>query len=184
MIKQLPARQRIRKALVLLVFLFPHHNELPLPVCDPLRCDERYGQHLPGDVRPDVYLLPFPGPFVVRVDLPGFGMGEIAEPINRKPVNVRRIGWIKWVVWSIWIAMVTWIAISAGGYKKVNLLLLTETGIAVDAPEKYFIYYLVLGLFFGLAFFVGKRAGCLYRLPHLHPRLPDELGCERHGEAQ
>ncbi len=34
MVRQLPTRQRTRKALVILAFLsFPDHNELPLALC-------------------------------------------------------------------------------------------------------------------------------------------------------
>jgi polyferredoxin len=50
--------------------------------------------------------------------------------------------------------------IRAGGYTQVNLLHLTDSGISVDQPEKYFIYFIVIGLFVGLAIVVGRRAGC------------------------
>ena len=50
--------------------------------------------------------------------------------------------------------------IRAGGYSSVNLLHLTETGISVDEPFKYIIYYVVVLLFVGMVAFAGRRAGC------------------------
>ena len=38
--------------------------------------------------------------------------------------------------------------------------LLEESGISVDEPQKYFIYYIVVGTFLALSVFVGRRAGC------------------------
>jgi polyferredoxin len=161
MIKQLPARQRIRRLLVLLVFLsFPITMNYLSPYVS------LYGS-MNGIISASLVLFAlmflsslFLGRLWCGWICPGSAMGDIAEPINRKPVNIRRIGWIKWVVWSIWIGIVIWMAIQAGGYKSINLLFLTDSGVAVDIPEKYIIYYLVLALFFGLAFIVGKRAGC------------------------
>jgi polyferredoxin len=51
-------------------------------------------------------------------------------------------------------------ALSAGGYKSVDFFYLTDYGISVSGPMNYFIYYTVLLVFFGLAVFVGRRAGC------------------------
>ena len=38
--------------------------------------------------------------------------------------------------------------VRAGGYRQVNLFHLTESGISIDEPLKYIIYYIVVGLFF------------------------------------
>ena len=34
---------------------------------------------------------------------PGGGMQEIVEPVNNRPVNGKRIDWIKWLIWIPWI---------------------------------------------------------------------------------
>ncbi|MCP4164740.1 MAG: 4Fe-4S binding protein [Chloroflexi bacterium] len=90
---------------------------------------------------------------------PGGGMQEIVEPVNRRPVNGRKIDWIKRVIWIPWISLIVWMVMQAGGYSSINILHLTDSGISVDGPFKYITYYLVVGLFVGLAMFAGRRAG-------------------------
>jgi polyferredoxin len=57
-------------------------------------------------------------------------------------------------------------AVTAGGYRRVDLLWGTQNGISVAGADDrpilfaYFIYYLVIGLFVGLAALAGRRAGC------------------------
>lgn len=91
---------------------------------------------------------------------PGGGMGEIIEPVNNRPVNGRKIDWIKWAIWLPWISLIVFSVIRAGGYSQVHLLHLTESGVSMDEPVKFIVYYIVVGLFVGLAAVVGKRAGC------------------------
>jgi polyferredoxin len=37
---------------------------------------------------------------------------------------------------------------------------LTESGISVDAPQKYIIYLIVVGIYLALSLLAGRRAGC------------------------
>lgn len=53
-------------------------------------------------------------------------------------------------------------AVSAGGYASVNFLHLTDSGISVDRPEGYFIYYTVVGVIVILSLATGRRAFCHY----------------------
>jgi len=97
---------------------------------------------------------------------PGAGMAEIAEPLNNRPVNPAKINWIKWLIWIPWVTIIVVLAVSSGGYQTVDLLYHTQNGISVaGSPERpilfaYLIYYIVIGLFIGLAILVGRRAGC------------------------
>lgn len=91
---------------------------------------------------------------------PGGGMQEIVEPINNRPVILRKTDWIKWLIWIPWISIIIWLVIQSGGYSSVNFLHLTESGVSIDEPLKYIMYYLVVGVFLVLAITVGKRAGC------------------------
>ncbi|MHC1781188.1 MAG: 4Fe-4S binding protein [Anaerolineaceae bacterium] len=97
---------------------------------------------------------------------PAGGLGEIAGMVNNQPVNRKKIDWIKWAVWFPWIGVIIWSLISMGGYHSIDLLLDTQNGISVagsvDRPIliAYIIYYVVVFLFFLLAVFVGRRAGC------------------------
>ena len=93
-------------------------------------------------------------------------MQEIVEPINVRPVNGKKIDWIKWAIWIPWVSLIVFMAIQAGGYRAVDLLYHTQGGISVagsaDRPifVAYIIYYTVIFLFIGLAVFAGRRAGC------------------------
>jgi polyferredoxin len=93
---------------------------------------------------------------------PGAGMQEACFMINDKPARGGRLNWIKWGIWFPWLGAIALAAISAGGYKSVNLLYLTESGISVDEPAKYVIYYVVVGLVFVLALTTGRRGFCHY----------------------
>jgi len=161
MLKQLPTRQRIRKGLVILAFLlFPIFMNFLSPY---VIIDGAMSGIVNGS------LVMFGLMFVSSLFLgrawcgwvcPGGGMQEIFEPVNNRPVNGKKIDWIKWAIWIPWISLIVWLAIRAGGYSSVNLLHLTESGVSVDEPAKYIIYYVVIGLFVGLAIFAGRRAGC------------------------
>ncbi len=87
-------------------------------------------------------------------------MGEIAEPLNNRAVNPDKVAWVKWLIWIPWMSIIIWLLVRAGGYSSVNLLHLTESGISVDAPPKYIIYFIVIALFIGLAAIFGCRTGC------------------------
>ncbi len=161
MLRQLPTRQRIRKGLVILAFLsFPVTMNFLSPY---VIIDGAMNGIVNGS------LVMFGLMFVASLFLgrawcgwvcPGSGMAEISEPVNNRALNPAKIDWIKWVIWIPWVTLIAWLVVRAGGYSRVDLLHLTESGISVDAPVKYIIYYGVVGLFIGLSFFVGRRAGC------------------------
>jgi ferredoxin-type protein NapH len=161
MIKQLPTRQRIRKGLVIVsLLLFPITMNFLSPY---IIIDGAMNGVINGS------LVMFGLLFLSALFLgrawcgwvcPGAGMAEVAEPVNKRPVNPKKIDWIKWVIWLPWISLIVWSAIRAGGYSSIDLFHLTESGVSMDAPEKYIIYYVVIGLFVGLAIFAGRRAGC------------------------
>ena len=76
-----------------------------------------------------------------------------------KPGPARGGRWnlAKWVIWAQWVAGIAAAALAAGGFRAVNPLHLTETGISVDEPMKYATYFTVLALFVGLALALGRR---------------------------
>ncbi len=91
---------------------------------------------------------------------PAAGLQEVCFAVNDRQVRGKRLDWIKWVIWVLWLGVIILGFISAGGIKGINFLHLTESGISVDAPQKYIIYYFVLGIVFTLSVFVGRRAFC------------------------
>jgi ferredoxin-type protein NapH len=161
MLRQLPLRQRIRKLLVILAFLsFPITMNFLSPY---VVIDGASKGIVSGS------LIMFGLMFISSLFLgrawcgwvcPGAGMQEIVELVNNRPVNGRKIDWIKWAIWIPWVGIIVWAVIYAGGYHRINFLHLTETGISVDEPMKYITYYMVVLLFVGLATFAGRRAGC------------------------
>jgi ferredoxin-type protein NapH len=167
MVKQLALRQRIRKGLVILSFLsFPITMNFLSPY---VIIDGAMNSVINGS------LVVFGLLFISSLFLgrawcgwvcPGGGMQEIAEPVNNRLVNGKKIDWIKWLIWIPWISLIVFLAVQAGGYHSVNLLFHTQNGISVagsaDRPIifAYLIYYIVIGLFVGLAVIVGRRAGC------------------------
>jgi len=167
MIRQLPLRQRVPKALVILTFLsFPITMNFLSPY---VIIDGAANGILNGS------LVMFGLMFVSSLFLgrawcgwvcPGGGMQEIVEPINNRPVNGRKVDWIKWLIWIPWVTLIVLMAVRAGGYQKVDLLYHTQGGISVAGADDrpiliaYVIYYSVIALFVGLAVFVGRRAGC------------------------
>jgi polyferredoxin len=93
---------------------------------------------------------------------PGAGIQEACFQINDGPARGGKLDWIKWGIWIPWIVIIVVGAISAGGYRTVDFLHLTETGVSVDAPMKYITYYMVIGIVFALSLTAGRRAFCHY----------------------
>ncbi|MEA4907298.1 MAG: 4Fe-4S binding protein [Chloroflexi bacterium] len=161
MIRQLPARQRIRKALLILAFLsFPITMNFLSPY---VVIDGAMGGVLTGS------LVMFGLMFLSALFLgrlwcgwacPGAGMQEIAGPLNNRAVHPGKIDWIKWVIWVPWISLIVWLVFQAGGSARLDLLYLTENGVSVSEPSRFFVYYMVVGVFILLAALVGRRAGC------------------------
>lgn len=161
MLKQLSTRQRIRKGIVLLAFLsFPITMNFLSPY---VIIDGAMNGILNGSAV--IFGLMFVSSlFLGRAwcgwVCPGSAMGDIAEPLNNRAVNPDKIAWIKWLIWIPWMSIIVWLLVRAGGYSRVDLLYLTESGISVDAPPKYIIYFIVIALFIGLAAIFGRRTGC------------------------
>ncbi|MCA9934344.1 MAG: 4Fe-4S binding protein [Ardenticatenaceae bacterium] len=167
MLRQLPKRQRVRKALVILAFLsFPITMNFLSPY---VIIDGAMNGIVNGS------LIMFGLMFLSSLFLgrawcgwvcPGGGMQEMVEPVNLRQVNGRKLDRIKWIVWIPWISLIIWMVVQAGGYTRVDFLYHTQSGISVaGTPDRpifiaYIIYYVVIALFIGLAIFAGRRAGC------------------------
>jgi ferredoxin-type protein NapH len=93
---------------------------------------------------------------------PAGGLTEACFMINDRPARGGKLNAIKWGIWVPWIGVIAVAGVSAGGFTRVDLLHLTESGISVDAPFKYVIYYFVTGTIFVLSIAAGKRAFCHY----------------------
>lgn len=158
--KQLPTRQRVRKALLLFSFLvFP----LTLYYFSPVLILQGASEGvLNGSA------LVFGSMFVASLFVgrlwcgwacPAGALQEFAEPVNAHRTS-RMITWIKWAVWIPWVALIVVMAVRAGSFRAVEPLHQMEGGVTVAQPYWYVIYFIVVAVFLGLALVLGRRAGC------------------------
>lgn len=166
--KNLAIRQRARKALLLLSFLaFP----ITMNFLSPYVIIDGASQGIINGSLVVFALLFLSSLFLGRLWCswlcPAGGLGEICFMVNDQPVkHLKRADRVKWFIWFPWLAVILASALMAGGYHQVNLLLDTQNGISVaGSPDRpiiiaYIIYYIVIGLFAGLAIFSGRRSGC------------------------
>jgi ferredoxin-type protein NapH len=157
-------RQRIRRALILISFLlFP----ITLNYFSPYLIIDGASQ---GVVNGSfvVFGLLFLSSLVLGRGwcgwvCPAGGLGEACFMIQDRPARTGRADWVKWFIWVPWIILIVVTAVMAGGYRQVNLLLKTETGITMNGETQgYIIYFFIVGLFFALSLVAGRRAVCHY----------------------
>jgi len=91
---------------------------------------------------------------------PGAGLQEICFRINDKRTNNKKLDPIKYLIWAPWFCTILIFLVLNFSRLKFNPLYLTESGISVDAPGRYIIYYAVTGLIFIFSVLIGRRAMC------------------------
>jgi len=91
---------------------------------------------------------------------PAGGLLEVLFAVNSKPVKIKGLNRIRWFVWGLWLLVIVFFAVQAGGYRQVNMLYLTDSGISVSDPTRYVIYYGVILLMALPSLLWGKRAAC------------------------
>ncbi len=91
---------------------------------------------------------------------PAAALQETCRGVNDRPVNGNVLDKVKYLIWVPWLLGIVGLFVAAGGIRSADPLFMTETGISVDEPAKYIMYYLVVALFAGLAMAVGRRASC------------------------
>ncbi len=166
MVRQLPTRQRLRKALIILTFLsFP----LTMNFFSPYVSIDGSAVGLVSGSLVMFGLMFLSSLFLGRLwcgwVCPGGGLQEMIEPVNMRPVSAKT-NWIKWLIWVPWITLIVFLFVQAGGIHSLDLLRHTEGGISVSGTAErpifiaYIIYFAVIGLFLLLSWLVGRRAGC------------------------
>jgi ferredoxin-type protein NapH len=160
-VKQLPRRQRIRKAFLLVsLLLFPItiYYFSPYLIVDGAAQGIINGSFL-------VFGLMFVSAlFVGRLWCgwlcPAGALQDCGAAINNGRGRGGRFNWTKWAIWIPWIAIIAVLAVQAGGYHAVDPFYNLEGGVTLAQPYWYVIYYFILALFLGLAVAFGRRAGC------------------------
>jgi ferredoxin-type protein NapH len=162
-IKQLPTRQRIRKALLLVSFLlFP----LTLYYFSPALIIQGASEGIVTGSFIVFVAMFLSALFVGRLwcswACPAGALQELGAPINDQRVPRKRLDWIKWAIWIPWIGLIAVMAVQAGGYRAIDPFYQLDGGLTVFQmdPPWFIIYTIVVALFLGLAVVLGRRAGC------------------------
>jgi len=90
---------------------------------------------------------------------PAGALQEVCANIQPKPAG-KKLNIVKYGIWVVWLGAIIAGFISAGGLKHVNILFMTDSGISVDAPVGYFVYFTVVLLIVVLSFTLGRRGFC------------------------
>jgi polyferredoxin len=93
---------------------------------------------------------------------PVSGLGQVCMSINGLPARGGRYDWIKYLLWVPWLGAVAAVAVSHGGYHRVDPIFGTVHGVSISEPVLYIFYYIVLGLIVGLSLGAGRMAFCHY----------------------
>jgi len=160
-IRQLPARQRVRKALLLVSsLLFP----ITLYYFSPALIIQGASDGVLSGSAIVFGLMFVAALFVGRLwcgwACPAGALQELAQPANNRRTPGGKFNWIKWGVWLPWLLIIAAMAMSAGGFHRVAPLYQIEGGLTVTQPYWYVIYYIVVAVFVGLALLFGRRASC------------------------
>ncbi len=96
-------------------------------------------------------------------------LGAIQETKDRmagkKLARIRYLKIIKYILAVAWVGAVVYAAIYAGGYKTINLLYNTESGVSVDSAQGWITYSIIVLIILLPVFFIGKRGFCHYFCP-------------------
>ena len=159
----MPKRQNIRKALILITFLlFPVLIFYFSPYLIVIGA-------LEGIVAGSMIL--FTLLFVLSLFLgkspcgyfcPVGGLQECLMLANNKKAKGGKLNYIKYCLWIPWIISITLLFIHAGGFSKIDLFFHITNGVSLNEPFTYMIYYGILLLVVILALTLGKRAFCHY----------------------
>jgi ferredoxin-type protein NapH len=162
-VKQLPRRQRVRKAVLFVSLLL-----LPITLyyMSPYLIVASAAE---GVINASFILFGllflsalFAGRFWCGWLCPAGAMQEFGAAVNRNPARGGKLNWIKWAIWLPWVGIIAALAVSAGGYRTVEPFHMLDGGLTVNQPFWYIIFYIIIVLFLGLAWLFGRRAGCHY----------------------
>lgn len=96
-------------------------------------------------------------------------LGAIQETGDRmggkKLARIKYLKWIRYVLAIGWVGAIVAAAISAGGYRTIDLLYNTESGVSVDSVQGWFMYFTIVLAVLLPVVFIGKRGFCHYFCP-------------------
>lgn len=89
------------------------------------------------------------------------GIQEASFLARDKNVN-NKYNWIRYLIWIPWIAIIIYMAVRAGGFRRVDFTYQTTYGFSISDVYALFMYLIVVIVTIILSFAVGKRALCHY----------------------
>ncbi|MFC2011433.1 4Fe-4S binding protein [Chloroflexota bacterium] len=96
-------------------------------------------------------------------------LGAIQETkdrmVGKKLTKIKYLKLLKYVLSVAWVGAIIYAAILAGGYRQINLLYNTESGVSVDSAQGWITYWMIVLVILLPAFFIGKRGFCHYFCP-------------------
>ena len=158
--KQLSARQRVRKGLLLV-------SLLALPVTlyyfSPYLIIASAAEGVINASAIAFGLMFLSALFVGRLwcgwACPAGALQEYAAPINNHRTGPR-LNWGKWIVWVPWMAIILFLLVRAGGMPRVEPFHMFEGGVTLTQEYWYAMYYIVITVLLLLAVVLGRRAAC------------------------
>jgi polyferredoxin len=80
-------------------------------------------------------------------------------------IKIRYLKWVKYVLAVAWVGAIIYFAIVAGGYKTINLLYNTESGVSVSSAQSWLTWGTIVLVVLLPAFLTGRRGFCHYFCP-------------------
>ena len=162
-----PARQKIRRAMIILSFVLLPATFVYIS-CPVIIRGASQGVATGG-------LIVFVLLFISSLRLgrlwcgwlcPGGGLQEIYILLNDKNVRTGRMNLLKYPIFLfiLFIPLISAIR-SAGGLKTIDLFYYTDQGISIAQQGSYTIFFVQIAFFTAFALLAGKRAFCHYFCP-------------------
>jgi len=166
-VKQLPRRQRVRRALLFVsLLIFP----ATLYYFSPALILQGAAEGIVNGSMIVFGLMFLSALFLGRLwcgwACPAGALQEFGALVNNRRTPGGKFNWIKWFIWIPWVGLIIALAISAGGYHTVDPFYQLESGVTMalpldgGGPPWFMVYYVIIALFLGMAWIFGRRAGC------------------------
>jgi ferredoxin-type protein NapH len=96
---------------------------------------------------------------------PTGGLNEFLFYINDSNCKRGKATIIKYLIFILWILTIIIVAISVGGYKKIDFFYRTSSNLDPNGIVLLIVYLLIVIIVLVLSLTLGKRAGCHYVCP-------------------
>jgi ferredoxin-type protein NapH len=91
---------------------------------------------------------------------PVAGISDICMHIQNKKANTAKLKKIRYTVFIVWVSLIILFFVLSGGIRGFDYFYFTDTGISVDSPSRYVIYYGILAAFLVVTLKAGNRGAC------------------------